>query len=77
MSFGLTANLGVGEENKRGWVKESPAFQSGLPIRGIGRLVRNAGSPLHEGSMMAAGVPVEVTWSVDVSWTKRIRVSEP
>jgi hypothetical protein len=50
-----------------------PAFRCGIPLRGDGMRIRDAGLCAQFPSRLAAGAPIEVSWGPDVSWRKRIR----
>jgi len=74
MHHELAVDFGEGLEN-RGMGGGELAFRCGLPFRGTGRLIRDAGSsPLVPASLMLGSL-IEVTWSRPVSWRKRIRFS--
>jgi hypothetical protein len=74
MHYKLAVGFGVGLESGDMWAW-SPAFRCGLPFRGDGRPIRDAGSGVEFPPKMAAGARIEVSWLPDVSWRKRIRSS--
>ena len=74
MHSGLGVDFDVRLES-RGSGTWDPAFRCGLSFRGDGRPIRDAGPCALPLAWMVAGSPVEVNWAPDVSWRKRIRVS--
>ena len=75
MHHELVVEFGVGLEN-RGWVAGEPAFRCGLPFRGGGRLIRDAGSVPRVPARGVADDLIKVAWSREVSWQKKIRCSK-
>ena len=80
MHYGLAVEFEVGLESggleSGGLGAGDPAFRCGLPFRGFGRLVRDAGPCAIFPARMAVGSLIKVTWAPDVSWRKRIRLSK-
>ena len=74
MHYGIEVNFGVGLES-RGLETGGPAFRCGLPFRGDGSSTRDAGLGSKLPAKMVAGVLIEVRWLPDVSWRKRIGLS--
>ena len=74
MHYRLAVDFGVGFESQ-GVRAGVPAFRCGLPFRGDGGPIRDAGSGAEFSPRMAAGTAIEVSWLPDVSWRKRIRFS--
>ena len=74
MHYGLADHFGVGLES-RGLETGGPAFRCGLPFRGDASSIRDAGLGSKLPARMVAGVLIEVRWLPDVSWRKRIGLS--
>jgi hypothetical protein len=54
-----------------------PAVRCGLPFRGNGRPIRDAGFSKELSAKMVGGALIEVRWLPDVLWRSRIRLSKP
>jgi hypothetical protein len=76
MTDGPAVDFSVGQEN-RGWGPVDPASRCGFPLGGKRQPNRCAGSSPQLPVRLAAGILIEATWSQDVSWRKRIRISKP
>ncbi len=74
MNYGTYYDLVVGMENKRGGVGE-PAFRCGLPLRGGGWLVRDAGIHAVMPNPLGRRTKLRISWPDEVCWIKQIRVA--
>ncbi len=72
MNYGYAVNLGAGLENGGEWVG-TPAFRCGLPLRGGGWLIRDAGPRLAVPAVGVRGTVVPVVWRGEVAWRKQSR----
>lgn len=75
MNCGLAVDFSVGLENG-GAVAGDPAFRCGLPLRGGGWLLRDAGPRIAIPTMTRQGAAVKIAWPRDVAWRKPIRFSK-
>ena len=74
MNCGFAVDFSVGLENG-GAVAGDPASRCGLPLRGGGWLIRDAGPRITIPAVPMQRAAIEITWRREVAWRKSIRFS--
>lgn len=75
MNCGSIVEFGTIGEEKGRLGAGSPAFRCGLPLGGGEWPDRNAGSRFAVSAVSADRAVINITWSREVAWRKRIQVS--